>query len=107
MDNAFQFIRDNGGIDTESSYPYLGEQMMCRYSPRTKGATDAGFVDIESGNEAALKFAVATQGPCSVAIQANLETFQFYSRGVYRGRVLVDKEQLGILLGRGGLYQDS
>jgi len=84
MDNAFQFIFDNGGIDTESSYPYLGEQMMCRYSPRTRGATDVGFVDIESGNEVALMWAVATQGPCSVAIQANLETFQFYSQGVYR-----------------------
>ena len=50
---------------------------------RFKGAWDIGFVDIASGNEEDLKQAVATQGPCSVAIDASHETFQFYSHGVY------------------------
>jgi cathepsin L len=84
MDNAFQYIKDNGGIDTEESYPYEGEDDKCRYTPKNKGATDIGFVDVTPGDESALKTALATQGPCSVAIDASHESFQFYSHGVYR-----------------------
>merc|ERR1719233_2299338 len=87
MDNAFQYIKDNGGIDTEKSYPYEGEEDICRYNPRYRGATDVGFVDVQSGNEEDLQHAIASQGPCSVGIDASHESFQFYSSGVYRGGV--------------------
>ncbi|KAJ8984239.1 hypothetical protein NQ317_007471 [Molorchus minor] len=83
MDNAFAYIKKNGGIDTEASYPYKAEDEKCHYTPRSKGATDRGFVDIESGDENQLKSAVATVGPVSVAIDASHETFQLYSEGVY------------------------
>ncbi|XP_028133575.1 cathepsin L [Diabrotica virgifera virgifera] len=83
MDNAFRYIKANGGIDTEASYKYKAEDEKCHFNPKKVGATDKGFVDIESGSEDALKAAVATVGPVSVAIDASHETFQLYNQGVY------------------------
>merc|ERR1719481_1986324 len=68
MDYAFQYIKDNGGIDTEKSYPYEAEDDKCRYNPVYRGATDIGFVDVPAGDEEALKSAIATQGPCSLPL---------------------------------------
>jgi len=86
MDSAFNYIKNNGGIDTEASYPYEGKERQCRYDSNNIGATDIGFVDIESGNEDHLKAAVATQGPVSIAMDAGLEPFMFYEKGVYRNK---------------------
>jgi cathepsin L len=83
MDYAFQYVRDNKGIDTEKSYPYEAQDDSCRFNQRNIGATDSGFVDIPQGSETKLKEAVATVGPVSVAIDASHESFQFYSHGVY------------------------
>ncbi|VEN35864.1 unnamed protein product, partial [Callosobruchus maculatus] len=83
MDNAFRYIKANGGIDTEESYPYDGKDEKCHYDPSEKGATDKGFMDIESGDEEQLKAAIATVGPISVAIDASHMGFQFYHEGVY------------------------
>nr|AWU67383.1 putative cathepsin L [Crangon crangon] len=83
MDNAFQYIKNNGGIDTEDSYPYEGEDDTCRYNPSNAGAEDKGFVDIREGSEHAMKKAVAMIGPVSVAIDASVHSFQFYQHGIY------------------------
>jgi len=83
MDYAFQYIKDNQGIDTESSYPYEAEDDTCRFKLRNVGATDQGFVDVMSGDEEALLQAVAQVGPISVAIDASHMSFQMYSEGVY------------------------
>ncbi|VVC88081.1 unnamed protein product [Leptidea sinapis] len=76
MDNAFKYIKDNGGIDTEKTYPYEAVDDKCRYNPKNTGADDVGFVDIPQGNEQKLKEALATIGPVSVAIDASQESFQ-------------------------------
>jgi cathepsin L len=83
MDNAFQYVKENGGIDTEDSYPYDARDEDCHYNPKNSGATDSGYVDVASGNEKKLQEALATVGPISIAIDASQETFQFYSHGIY------------------------
>ncbi|CAF1550781.1 unnamed protein product, partial [Adineta ricciae] len=83
MEIAYLYIKSNGGIDTESSYPYEAERHHCRFDPNNIGATDTGFVQIKLGNETDLQAAIATIGPISVAIDASLKSFQFYSSGVY------------------------
>ncbi|KFD56685.1 hypothetical protein M513_02361 [Trichuris suis] len=86
MEQAFEYIKSNGGIDTEKSYPYEGIDGKCRFNNATIGATDHGYVDIMKDNETALMLAVANVGPVSVAIDASQESFQFYHKGVYYER---------------------
>lgn len=82
MDYAFQFVISNGGIDSESDYPYNPEDGTCNLAKRSKHvATFSGFKDVTPNNAAQLAAAVS-QRPVSVAIQANREEFQLYQGGV-------------------------
>lgn len=84
MDNSFKYIRDNKGIDSETGYPYYARELgYCYYNAQYNTAEDTGFVDIPSGDENALKIAVATVGPISVAIDATHSSFMNYRSGVY------------------------
>jgi cathepsin L len=83
MDQAFDYIKSNHGIDTEKFYPYKGTNQQCHFKKSQIGADDTGFVDLPMGDEEALKTAVATQGPISVAIDAGHPSFQLYKSGVY------------------------
>jgi len=83
MDQAFQYVIDNKGIDTEKAYPYEGVDDDCQYDPKSVGAHLKAFTDIKSGSEKDLESAISTIGPISVAIDAGHQSFQFYSSGVY------------------------
>jgi len=83
MDQAFEYIKVNKGIDTEASYKYTARDGRCSFNAATVGATDTGFVDIPAGDESALTDALATIGPISVAIDASHSSFQLYSKGIY------------------------
>jgi len=86
MDNAFKYIKENNGIDTEKSYPYKARNGFCRFEKSNIGATDTGFVDIKEGSEDALLQAVAEIGPISVAMDAGHNSFQHYRTGIYKER---------------------
>jgi len=83
MDYAFKYIHDNGGIDSETGYPYYARELgYCYYQSNYNIADVSGFVDV-GHTEAALKVAVATIGPISVAIDATHPSFMQYKSGVY------------------------
>jgi len=92
VDKAFQYVEDQGGIDTESSYPYHARSEKCHFNKYNVGAKVLNFVDIRRNDENALKSAIATQGPVAVGIQANLTDFQFYKHGVYNNHQCTEKE---------------
>jgi len=79
---AFHYIKENGGIDTEESYPYEAKNNDCRYDAANSGATCAGHVSIAHDEEELLA-AVVLIGPISVAIDASNVSFQLYANGVY------------------------
>jgi len=83
MDQAFEYIKDNSGVDTEVSYPYEAQDNDCRFKAADVGATDTGYTDIKSTDESALQDAVANVGPISVAIDASHSSFQLYKSGIY------------------------
>jgi Papain family cysteine protease len=44
---AFQYIKDNQGVDTEDSYPYEAQDNQCRFNPQNVGAADTGYTKIQ------------------------------------------------------------
>jgi cathepsin L len=82
MDQAFQYIISNGGLTTESNYPYTAMDGTCNTTAAAAVAsTITGYTDVASGSESGLVNAVAI-GPVSVAIEADQACFQFYSGGI-------------------------
>lgn len=83
MANAFTYIRENHGVDTENSYPYVAHDDTCHFKKNRVGADDKGYIEIPSGNEKKLTQALALKGPISIAIDASQESFRLYNGGVY------------------------
>ncbi|XP_021714574.1 low-temperature-induced cysteine proteinase-like [Chenopodium quinoa] len=101
MDYAFEFIINNGGIDTDEDYPYKGTDGKCdQYRKNAKVVTIDGYEDVPENDEKALQKAVAHQ-PVSVAIEAGGSSFQFYQSGVFTGRCGADLDHGVVAVGYG------
>jgi len=81
---SYQWIMKHGGIPSEDQYgPYLGIDAFCHVQNITMAAKITGYVNVTSGDAAALKLAMIKQGPISVGIDASHKTLSFYANGVY------------------------
>ncbi|XP_016437926.2 senescence-specific cysteine protease SAG39 [Nicotiana tabacum] len=82
MTNAFEFIIQNGGISTESDYPYETQQDTCRSQELTPAVKISSYQVVPESETALLQ--AVTQQPVSIGISASQE-FQFYQGGTYQG----------------------
>jgi len=88
MDNAFSWVKKNGGLAYESDYVYVsgttktaGTCQQSKYYKDTK-VTPASYTDVTKNSDSALMSALAQQ-PVSVAIEADQTAFQLYKSGVF------------------------
>jgi C1A family cysteine protease len=71
------------GLESEASYPYVGEQRTCKYNAAQVVATIPGVGLIPSGDEESLKAYVVKKGPVLAFIDASKSSFTDYTSGVY------------------------
>ncbi|XP_030639656.1 cathepsin S [Chanos chanos] len=97
MTRAFKYVIDNRGIESDSSYPYVGVQQQCHYDPSQRAANCSSYNFVAQGDEQALKEAIATIGPISVAIDATRPQFILYRSGVYSDPTCTQNVNHGVL----------
>jgi len=106
MDRAFRWIKLNGGLCTESSYPYVSGSTQkagaCAKSACSSvaGSAVTSWVDVASDSQSAMMSAVAQQ-PVSVAIEADQAAFQLYKSGVFTGACGSNLDHGVLLVGYG------
>jgi len=72
-----------GGVSTESDYPYTGEDEPCQNTTIKPVAFLTGFVNVSGNQQQPVLQAVATQGPLVINVDAS--SWFGYSSGVYDG----------------------
>lgn len=87
MDNAFSWIEKNGGLCTESEYPYNSGTTKSPGSCQStcdivKGSDIKDFVDVTPNSDDDMMTAL-TQQPVAIAIQADQKNFQLYKSGIF------------------------
>jgi C1A family cysteine protease len=107
MDNAFEWIVENGGVDSEKQYRYKASFDECKTRKTLLHiASIDGFNDVPSNDESALKKAVSQQ-PVSVAIEADQRSFQLYAGGVYHAEDCGTQLDHGVLVVGYGIDHNS
>ncbi|KAF2074261.1 hypothetical protein CYY_004435 [Polysphondylium violaceum] len=84
MEPSFQYVIDNGGLMTETNYPYTAtDKAACKFDA-SKGpiTTISAYNTTVRGSEDSLLQAVQLN-PIAVAIDAGQRSFQLYKSGVY------------------------
>ncbi|CAL5061818.1 unnamed protein product [Urochloa decumbens] len=82
---AMEWVATNGGLTTESDYPYEDREGSCKLDKmRNHVVKISDAEEVEPNNEAALEAAVARQ-PVAVVVNSAPEIQQHYKSGVFHG----------------------
>ena len=84
--HAFEYVRFNGGIESEDSYPYTAENGACSFDAGAAAAKVVGQFNVTFQDEDQLVRAIGLFGPVSIAYQVASD-FKRYSSGVYQSDV--------------------
>jgi C1A family cysteine protease len=101
MDHAFTWIEKNGGLCSETDYPYVSGETKttgaCKKScSLIEKSKITSFIDVEPSSDIAMMTAVSQQ-PVSIAIEADQREFQLYKSGIFTG-VCGNKLDHGVLV---------
>jgi len=111
MDNAYSWISKNGGLCSESSYPYSsGTKKTSGTCMKTcsliYGSDVDSFVDVTPNSDIAMMSALVNQ-PVSIAIEADQKEFQLYKSGVFTASCGTNLDHGVLVVGYGTLDDED
>lgn len=101
LHDAFDYIKQNEGLNRETNYKYKGKDGKCdkvKANYRASQITD--YDNVPRNDEEALLKAVTVQ-PVSVYIAASGTEFQLYSSGVFTGKCGTNEDHVVTIIGYG------
>jgi len=80
MQNAFDHLKSNGGLELYSNYSYTGKQGSCQFNKSKAAVQIAGWKSAGTTDEGKIRDMLYQTGPLSVAI--NAVVLQYYTSGI-------------------------
>lgn len=80
MENAFEYIKKAGGLESSKDYPYKGRGQKCSFDAKKAAVKLSGFTLNNDMDEEEMKSFLFKTGPLAIALNAN--TLQFYDGGI-------------------------
>jgi cathepsin F len=81
MDTAFDYVKNAGGIEALSDYPYAGSDNTCQFDVKKSVAKVSGYKFAGTEDEEQIKAFLFQTGPLAIAINAT--PLQFYFWGIF------------------------
>ena len=85
MSDAINYVvsRQDGHLMAETDYPYVPAQGTCKYDASKATGRVSRYINIAMGDEQDLMCKCYKHGVIACAVDAQLESFQLYSSGIY------------------------